>query len=356
MIYYAIAAIFPLFMWGLNDYMVKYYRLDGKKKEALRNKMAIIAIVPMFLLFVLRYKYVGVDTIGYVRFFQEEIRRYSFFELFDQELMRSEIGYRLYVKIISLFTDNYTVYFAVNGVVIFGTLLHFTKTYTKNPFIFFFAFMTLGTYSFIETGLRQALAMMICLWAVGCIRDKKPLRFVLLVVFAFLFHKSALIFLLIYPLAAIKKYDWMIATYVAVMGILFVGFAGFQDIFNQLLGYNYEVEETGNGMIFMMLVLVLFVFSLFLMRDKPKEVNGQNLIVQMSLMTVLFWVLRLVSRTAERISYYFIYGLYIYFSQAVLHDKDRFASLFKWILILTCFVLFVYRNLGTSYQFFFQGA
>ena len=302
-----------------------------------------------------RYKYIGADTIGYVRFFEKEVRTYSFEELLNQDLMRIEIGYRIYVKIISLFTDNYTIYFLVNGLVIFGTLLHFSKKYTKNPFVFLFLFITLGTYNFVETGLRQALAMMICLWSVDFIKDKKLIPFILTVVVAYYFHKSAILFLVMYPLSLVKKLDWMMAVYIVMAIALLIGFAAFQGFFNQLLGYEYDVEETGNGGIFMMLILVLFAFSFFMMYDKPKEVDGQSLIVQLSLMTVIFWLLRLISRTAERVSFYYITGLYIYFSQAVNYDKDKLSSLLKWMLVLACLVLFVYRNLGISYKFFWQG-
>ena len=92
----------------------------------------------MFLIFVLRYKYIGADTIGYVKFFETEVRDYSFRALLRQDEMRTEIGYRLYVKVISLFTSNYTIYFLINALIIFGTLYHFVKKHTDNPFIFFF--------------------------------------------------------------------------------------------------------------------------------------------------------------------------------------------------------------------------
>ena len=352
MIYYGIAAIFPLIMWFINDYVVRVNRLDEQQKKKLTQRLTIVAILPIFLLFVLRYKYIGADTIGYVRFFQKEIRSYSWGQLFETDTMRFEIGYRIYVKIISLFTDNYTIFFLVNGLVIFGTLLHFSRKYTKNPFIFFFLFITLGTYQFIETGLRQALAMMICLWAVDLLKNKKPIWFVLLVILAYYFHKSALIFLIIYPLSIVKKIDWMIALYIIMAAILFVGFASFQGFFNQLLGYEYDIEETGNGGIFMMFVLVLFAFSFFMAYDKKDKEKTESVVLHLSLLTVIFWLLRLISRTAERISYYYIYGLYIYFSQAVNYDKDALSSLLKWLLILACLVLFIYRNIGITYQFF----
>lgn len=355
MIYYSIAAIFPLIMWFFYSYITKGTQCSDQQKIKLIKFLAAIAILPMFLLFVLRYKYVGGDTIGYVNFFQNEIRRYSFEVLLKQDLMRSEIGYHIYVKLISLFTDNYTVYFLINGIVIFGTLLHFAKKYTENPFVFFFLFMTMGTYSFVETGLRQTLAMMVCIWAIDFLKDKKIIRFILLVALASLFHMSAWLFLLILPLSIIKRLDWIIGTHIIMAFVFFVGFADFQDIINEWLGYKYTVEETGNGGIFFVFVLVLFAFSLFMTYNRTSKIKGQSLIVHMAILTVTFWLLRLISRTAERISYYYIIGLYAYVSQAVQCRKDKLADLVKGVLIVVCFGLFVYRNLDTSYLFFWGG-
>lgn len=356
MIYYALAAIFPLIAWFLYDYIGKVNKLDEKGKEKLRKQLVFLAALPIFFLFVFRYKTVGSDTIGYVKFFQSTVRQYSFQQLVVEGLMRSEIGYRLYVKLISLFTKSYTVYFIINGIIIFGTLIRFSLKYTKNPFVFFFLFITLGTYSFIETGLRQALAMSICLWAVDFIKDKKPIRFILLVAFAYFFHKSAMIFLLTYPLCQIKKLDWITFAYIILTVFLAVNFTAFQGVFNSILGYDYSIEETGNGGIFLLFISVMAVYTIYIMYNKPKnELEGQSVIVNLAMLTVVFWVLRLISRTAERISYYFIFGLYTYFSQAVNYDKDKLSSLLKWLLILGCLVLFVYRNVGIGYLFFWQG-
>ena len=355
MIYYVLSALFPLLMWLISDNQSKFHQLDEEKKQRLTNRLTIIAIIPIFLLFVLRYNYIGADTVGYVSFFKSEIRNYSFKELFDQDSMHLEIGYRIYVKIISLFTNNYTVYFLVNGLVIFGTLLHFAKKYTNNPFVFFFLFITLGTYQFVETGLRQSLAMMICLWSVDFVKNKKPIRFILLVILAYYFHKSALIFLIVYPLSKIKRYNWMITVYTIMTAFFIVDFSNYQELFNELLGYEYTVEETDNGGIFMLLILILFAFSFFMTYDQRNRKKTEKVIFHLSLLTVMFWILRLISRTAERISFYFIFGIYIFFSKAVDCHKDELADFLKYLLIFVCLALFIYRNMNVRYQFFWQG-
>lgn len=355
MILYSIAAVFPLFCWAFHEWWNRQGSLSEKKKKNFKRGMVVAAILPMFLLFVLRYKYIGSDTIGYVKFFQREIRSCSWIDIFDQK-NRFEIGFQIYVKIISLFTSNYTIFFLINAIIIFGTLLRFSFKYTQNPFVFFFLFITLGTYSFFETGLRQALAMVICVWAIDFLQNRKAIRFFLLVILAYYFHKSALIFALAYPLCSIKKYDWAMALYVVLTIVFVVGFSSFQDTFNRWLGYEYGVEKTGNGGIFMLLTLIIAAYSTFMTYDKTKQRKERPWDMHFAFMSVLFWVLRLISRTAERISYYYMFGLYIYFSQAVDCNKDKLSSLLKWLLIGVCLLLFVYRNTGVNYLFYWQGA
>ena len=357
MIYYLIAAISPIAGWIFYDSWVKKSKITEESKEKTRKWVVLLSILPMVLLFVLRHRTVGGDTSGYVTFFERTIRMYSYNDLFNSELMRQEIGYRLYVKTISLFTEYYTVYFLVNAVVIFGTLYRFAFKYAGNPFVFFAMFVALGTYNFIETGLRQSLAMAICLWALDFVKDKKPIKFVLLVILAYFFHKSAVIFLLIYPLSFLKKYKSSIAVYVVMLVTFVVGFSTFQDFFNELLGYNYEIEETGNGGIFLALTIMICVYSSLVLSYKEKEQIdlGNYVIMHMAFMTVVFWVLRLFSRTAERVSYYFIFGLCAQFSETATYKDTKDTLMIKIAIIVTAVALFVYRMLGTRYLFVWQG-
>ena len=355
MLYYLIAAMCPLLGWIVHENWTVRNRMDDERVQQRQVVFLVLSVLPMIFLFVFRHKYVGGDTIGYVRFFQNGIRKYTFLDLINKDLMRVETGYRIYVKIISLFTDNYTVFFLINAIVIFGTLLRFSLKYTKNPFVFFFMFMTLGTYQFVETGLRQALAMTICLWAVDFIKERKLFKFLLTVLLAYLFHKSAMIFLLLYPLCTIKKYRWMIIAYAALTVIFMLGFANFQNIFNEWLGYDYQIEETGNGGIFLAITMLVCAYSVFVMVGKGTDKENQTAIIQMAFMAVVFWVLRLISRTAERISYYFIFGLYTYFSQTTVYDEAKITSAMKWGILLICLALFVYRNLGTGFTFVWEG-
>ena len=356
MIYYAIAAVFPLL---INYYLYHrkiFFTLSEDRFLKSKKRMLVLAVLPMALLYGLRYEKIGNDTIGYVRFFETTVRKLSFSELFESGDERFEIGFKLYTKIISLFSDSYTIYFIITAIILFGVLARFAYKYTENPFVVLYMFMTLGTYAFYETGLRQALAMTVCLLAVDFVHGKKIIKFVLTVLVAALFHRSAYIFLLLYPLAHIKRTPFKIIANVLAGLVAVGGFSFFQDLFNTWLGYDYEIEQMGSGQIFALLVTVIVIYALFVLSGNKDSNIGQGVIVQMALFSVIFWVLRLISRTAERISFYYTFGVYVYFAQTFKNDKDKMQVVARMMFLIAFFALFYLRNSGAVYKFFWQGA
>lgn len=76
--------------------------------------------------------------------------------------------------------------------------------YSTNPAVSFLAVLTLGLYGFVFSGLRQTLALSILLFAYPQLKNKNLFRFVLLVALAAMFHSTALIFLIAYPVYQMK--------------------------------------------------------------------------------------------------------------------------------------------------------
>ena len=356
MIYYLIATFFPILCWGIYCYMdsVGQSELLAKKRK---GYLVVLAVLPMILLFALRGRFVGPDTPGYIKFFQTEIKQYTWAQLFQQDTNRQEIGFRLYVKIISLFTDNYTIFFAITAIIVFGVLTRFALKHTGNPFVFIFLFNALGSYSFYMTGLRQTLAMTVCLLGVDFIKDKKLLPFLISVIIGYFFHKSAILFVVAYPFAQLKFNKTTIVIYILLTALLFVSFTSLQQFVNELLGYEYGIEATGNGEIFFVLVTLLFTYCLILNDDVEKMLPKKNhqMLLNLSYVTVVLWGLRLVSRTAERPSLYFMPLLYALITWASC-SKKKDNRIYVFIIIYVCGALFVYRNLGLNYSFFWQGA
>lgn len=354
MIYYLLAATIPLFVLGIRNYYFNKYTITEQKKERVDKLFVFFAILPIFLLYVLRSSHIGVDTIGYVRNFQNTSGGLS-------EIWQSadkDPGFMVYTRLVNLLSKNYTVYFLITGILIFLPIYYFSIKYTQNPYVFLFFMITLGYYSFIETGMRQAIAMSICLTSYGAIKNKNFINIVrtaLTIAVAYFFHKSAVIFVLLFVLSFLSDSGINKILYLVITIIFAAGFSFFQDLFNEWVGYSYEIEETGNGYIFLLVILGLYIISA-IWGNKDIDGDRNKIVANSASFTVVMWVLRLISRTAERISYYFILGHFAYATKIFAfnkHSKD--LLILRLGIVLICISLFVYRNIDVQYAFFWQG-
>ena len=78
------------------------------------------------------------------------------------------------------------------------------KRYSSNIYISFIASISLGSFSFALSALRQMIAISFIMFAFRYIEEKKILKFILLTLIATLFHSTAIVFLIAYPLYRIK--------------------------------------------------------------------------------------------------------------------------------------------------------
>lgn len=108
-------------------------------------------------------------------------------------------------KILGTFIINYNLYLAVIGVPFIASIMYLIYKYSKYPLVSVFLFIALYyLYSFFL--LRQVIAIGIVVFSYKYILEKKPIRFVLLVMLAVLFHKSAWLFIFAYPVCRYIKF------------------------------------------------------------------------------------------------------------------------------------------------------
>ena len=313
----------------------------------------LLAFLPVFLLYVLRSSHIGADTIGYVRNLQATSG--SIIQVW--KTAGKDPGFYVYTRLISYVTRNYTLYFLITGIIIFYPIYRFSLKYTQNPYVFLFLLITLGYYSFVETGMRQAMAMSICLTAFGTIQKKNVwniLRTFLTVGVAFLFHKSAAVFLLLFIFSFLKDNIKAYIIYFVAAIVAAVELSYFQDIFNEWFGYSYDIESTGNGFI-MMVILVGFYIINRLWGNKNADEKTERLETNAANLMLIMWMLRLISRSAERIGYYFILGYFAYITGSFAPDKNsKELSVSRMVILAVCLGLFIKRIMDVSYHFFWS--
>lgn len=338
MIPYIAVAVWPLIVNGIYN----KGKITFGAKDVGFNWYIVLALLPMFIMIGFRNVALGADTGMYIENFKYAAM-VPIKTLFDKS--RMEDGYLIFVKLITYITKSPLVYQLICTCIYFIGILEFAKTIDKKDvFLFIYFVCTLGLFFFMFTGIRQCLAMSICLFGYKYSQRRKLIPFVLSVLLAFCFHKSAILFIVVYFMSKMKITWYNITIYVVGLWVAVTYLFDIQEWFNEQLDYNYEIEETGSGFIFLAVVLLLTAFSMFMIYNNHKFSEKAQALMNINFITVFFWVLRLQTRVAERPSMYFTFmscALYAYGLNNIKEGKQRF--IFKLIIVALTLLLYIYR-------------
>ena len=158
-----------------------------------RRTFAIVSFLALFLVSALRAPEVGRDTASFLAIFSKLHGR-SFFDIFTYSTW-VEPGFRLLLATVALFTSNGQWVIVVTSFLIHGSVSLFLYRHSKNVYLSFFLYMAMMIYPFYLNIMRQALAVAVLLFAWDCLKRRRWIGYLLLVLLAASFHVSALLFL-----------------------------------------------------------------------------------------------------------------------------------------------------------------
>ncbi len=327
--------------------------LSSSKSESDKKtrKRAFWLLLPFFVLLALKAESVGADTDQYTRMFEA-----TQVDLFDKYYDRIEGGYRLFLIVLTKIFDNPQWQFVVFAVFSFIVFVYFLERNSCKPEWFVLMFLALNIYAFYMTGLRQAFAMTICLLAYEKIKEKKLIWFILLVALAMSFHTAAMFFIPAYFIAHLKTTKAKIPLYIIVFVVaaiyneeLFM-FAG--DAFE----LEYGIEETGNGYIMIGLMFIITVLSFLRLRTLIAYNENNKYLIQLNVVHMGLWMLRLFSRTAERPTMFYTFFTILLVEQLIMSIKNKETRALVNVLVTAFATLyFFYRLPGMGiipYDFF----
>ena len=357
MLIYLLVALFPLLVGTFFDSRVAVGISEDmaqtKKYKKRRWWWLLLAALPMFALIALRGPHMGADTSVYLKFFSQMVETpWDRIFIANAAGYQFEPGFVLFEKLITVFTHSPQVYQVIYSLIYLISIVTFANQFERYGFSFLFFFATMGLYMFMFTGVRQCLAMCICLLSYPLIKKRKLIPFLILLLLAFTFHKSAILFIAAYFIYN-RKIGWINTVIYAVFAVLaYLYIDVIQKWLNDKLDYDYEVEETGNGFIFFAVIALVTVFSFFMILYYKKKTPESVGLLNIGVITLVMWLLRLATRVAERPSFYFMF-----FSAAMLcyaldaPPKSRDRIIYKVAVYSAFMLLFVYKFL-TSYSTF----
>lgn len=164
------------------------------------SRITFISLTTIHLIIVsgLRSINVGADTLVYREVFNS-LKNVPLNETFSV-YRKFEHGYQLLTYFFSNVFGSFNLYLFFISVFIYVVLGYIIYKFSLNPFFSYVLYIVLGLFDFNLSGLRQSLAMSIVLFSIVFLLNRKFIRFFLTILAASLFHKTALIFIVIYPL------------------------------------------------------------------------------------------------------------------------------------------------------------
>ncbi|MBQ7258119.1 MAG: EpsG family protein [Abditibacteriota bacterium] len=298
--------------------MYMYTNTEILANNNLRLKKIVVTHlgVLIFLLGALRNQNTGSDTHNYcLRFINQSG---SLLDIFNEAIkyVDSEKAYYILAAIFRYFTDNPQVWLAVSCLVFIIPCAILIYKHSDNPAISYIYIVALLIYQFTWQGLRQEYAMATCLIATMFLIKKKWVWFVILFILAFMFHRTAVVFLLVLIAFRFKPNVW---GFLLVVGFFFLSYISpfsvnliIARIFgdtdfagtDKVLGYAASVRSGSSYKLF----AVLFVFYIisYACKDgliKRNPLNG--FFINMSLIGCCFQALAVGIPEFFRLAYYF---------------------------------------------------
>lgn len=334
------------------------------------------------LMFGMRYD-VGTDHLGYL---------FSYIEGSVGENLKMEPLFRWISKICYDLNIHPIIYFAIWAFIqITFFLLAFKNERYLFPLLITFLFFNLS-FTFWMNGIRQALALCIWLYSITFIVEKKFWHYIVWGIIAFLFHRSALILFVFYPLLRNGK-DYfksiplqliLFASVFIIKNVFEVFILQFESIIEQfqtILGgednlyaaytmdnmledLNNEVEGTGLASMFRILVWVIIILYSRKLKSyyNSKKFNIIYFFFFFSLLSFYIFPNGIVV-LRRPFSYFPVFQtiMLAYFVYYLLKSNSfRFNRLLAYTLIIAFIGVFYLNMLGATerssilFQFYFQ--
>lgn len=339
MVPYLILFTVPTIIWIVKDRI----QFNAGNKILFRTRSLSMDVFMLMLLFLLAFRGVtcGIDTRQYLNLYEQYSAR-DFLSLFND--YQHEVGYKLINKLVDVIFGNFQFLLIITSIICVCPLWYFYKKESDISLLTIALFLTVAPFVMFFSGIRQALAISMGVFAWYAAKNKKIVLFIAVILLAMQFHTSAMVLFALYPLYHLritKRWLWFV-----IPSILVVYFFR-KPIFSFLMSFlwkEYETTaETGAFMIF--LLLIIFAIYSYVMVD-DKELDQDTVALRnILLLAVVIQIFAMLHPLSMRINYYFLIFIPILIPKIVTRCKKEFDIIAKIsVAVMICYFFYYFTN------------
>ena len=325
----------------------------GSRGSLLRRSCLFLIALILMIPAILRQE-TGNDYLRYVEFFHlASIDAYVPTEAGFNWLAKAVYGLCGY--------ENYLLLFAIYAVMTILTMLAVIRQQAENFCFSFFLFMMFGYYFQSFNTMRYYFALSLSLLAMTCLLRRQYAGFVILVLLASLFHKTALITLLLYPVAARRwKKRELAAAVVPGLAVLLLHEKAMELLLSLYPSWEGTVDLAAGTSISWVNIakcLAVLLLAYYVKADEaPDTFRGRQLVMYRNsayiglLLYVFGWFIPEVSRICYYLTFTQIFYLPMLLSGLPETEKGRRQKKLLTILVIAAALVFFALFLRTAYR------
>lgn len=304
----------------------------------------IISSAILILISGLRSYYLGSgDTFRYSLMFEEDIRM-TYLEIYESD-MRDAFYHMFSLFLAKFLGNNFHYILLVFATIYVLSLDNLIYKESPNLLISFIVLFGMNFFNFSMHGVRQAIALAFVMLAYFPLREKKLLQFLLLVVIATCFHKSAAVFIIAYPFCRLGLNKKTIFLYlVLIVSLLVFGNGLIRNFAMEVSVYDgrfagYALTEKSlsyAGLIQFSLFFLLVLKNLKAFQAQDKDAS---LLITLLLLAMVFQSFAIFIAEMFRIAMYFSIFLVILVPRLL---KTYPPETKKIVTIILCSLLLFY--------------
>lgn len=341
-----------------------------KEKGKKGTIFEILAIGLLAFIAAIRDTSIGTDVTVYVKPVFELCKNLGFGGINDI-WYNAEIGYKIFNCAVAVFTSKFSVYLFIQQLfILIFSYLGIKGIYKKN-YSFVYLIYLFIFYNRSLNIVRQAMAMSLCIYSLKFLFENKDLKFLLIILLAFFFHKTAAVFaiaIIIYKLYKknIKNVYYM-SFAIIIIGLIFI-FLFPQCIkvmtsigivsSNYLYYLDNYVDTTGTVSSFEIALDVIFMVICIIFNKSYKEKDGGFYFI-FALIDFICLLISIKYTSIHRLGMYFRIPVMLYFLSNLdiipinkYYNKTKINKIVGLaISIIFWYYIFIYGKSGNTVPF-----